>query len=193
MKRFLLAIATFLPSLAMAHTGTDAGLHHGSTFMLGLMHPFTGVDHMAAMIAVGIWTMQSFKNNRVWFAPVMFAGMLLVGGMLGFAGLSLPAIEPMIAVSLLVLGLFVALRVKLPLLLSVALVGFFAIFHGIAHGSELPAAQAMAILSGMAAGTLLLHMTGMLLSFLLERNNWLPRIAGFSVALLGVSLLAGAF
>ena len=194
LKRFLLAIAILAPSLAFAHPGFDAGRHHASAFMMGLMHPFTGLDHMAAMVAVGVWSMQSFKNDRfaVWCAPVAFAGMLLVGGMLGFSGLKLLAVEPMIAVSLLVLGLFVALRVKLPLLLSVALVGIFAIFHGVAHGSELPAAQAMTVLSGMVTGTLLLHMSGMLLSYLLERNKWLPRMAGFSVAALGVSLLASA-
>ncbi len=195
MKRITLAIILLLPALASAHIGADAGIHHGSAFFMGFVHPFTGLDHMAAMVTVGIWSMYAFSGSRraVWTIPVAFASLLLAGGMLGFAGVKMPIVEPMIAASLLVLGLLVALRIKLPLLAGVALVGVFAIFHGVAHGSELSAERVLATLSGMAAGTMLLHIAGMLLGrFVLARSIWLQRIAGASVALSGLGLLAGA-
>lgn len=196
MKRTLLAIASLLPGMAFAHIGADAGIHHGPAFLMGFTHPFTGFDHMAAMIAVGIWSMQAFgdSRHRVWVAPAAFAGLLLVGGVLGFMGANIPSVEPMIATSLLVLGLFVALRVKLPLSAGAALIGAFAIFHGVAHGSELPAEQSLAALSGMVIGTMMLHITGMLIGrFVLERDVWLSRMAGAAVAFSGFGLLAGTF
>jgi urease accessory protein len=198
MKRILTtAFFLLLPGLAFAHIGADAGLHHGSAFFRGLVHPFTGLDHMAAMICVGIWSMQSFGHARgkVWVVPIAFAVLLLAGGEIGSAGASfLPIVEPMIAASLLVLGLLVAVHARLPLPAAAAMVGVFALFHGAAHGSELPAAQAQAALSGMVAGTMLLHISGMLLGrHVLARNIWLPRIAGTAVAAAGLGLLAGAF
>lgn len=196
MKRTLLALVALFPTLAYAHIGADAGIHHDSAFLMGFTHPYTGLDHMAAMITVGIWSMLVFRHSRrsVWGVPVAFASLLLAGGEIGFAGTDMPIVEPMIAASLLVLGLLVALRIKLPLLMGATLVGTFAIFHGVAHGSELPAEQALAALSGMVIGTLLLHIVGMLLGrFVLERNVWLPRIAGATVVLAGLGLLAGAF
>ena len=110
-----LALATLaLPLAALAHTGADAGLHHG--LVAGFMHPLTGVDHLAAMVAVGLWS--ALAARRAWpdllWAPLAFAGMLLVGALMGLAGLQLPAVEPMIAASLLVLGLLVATRAHLP-------------------------------------------------------------------------------
>ena len=144
MKRILIALLTLLPLAASAHVG--AGLHHGPALLLGLVHPFTGLDHMAAMLMVGVWSVLAFDDDRraVWAAPAAFASLLLVGGLLGFAGLALPVVETMIAVSLLALGAMVGLRVKLPVLAGCVAVGAFAVFHGIAHGSELPASQAMA-------------------------------------------------
>ncbi|MEC5388080.1 HupE/UreJ family protein [Uliginosibacterium sp. H3] len=190
-----LAIALFLPALAFAHTGADGGSHHGSAFIEGLVHPFTGLDHLAAMIAVGVWSALAFRDSakRMWAMPVAFASLLLVGGLLAFDGLQLAGVEPMIVASLLVLGVMVATQIKLPAAIGATLVGAFAIFHGVAHGSELPAQQALAALSGMVLGTMSLHITGVLLGrFVLARNVWLPRIAGASVAVLGVSLLSGA-
>lgn len=196
MKHILIALIAMLPGLASAHIGPDAGIHHVSAFLMGLIHPFTGLDHMAAMIAVGMWTMQAFRHSRskIWVAPVAFASLLLVGGLIGFAGKGLPVVEPMIATSLLILGLLVALHAKLSVLAGAAIAGTFAIFHGVAHGSELPSEHALAALFGMVVGTMLLHIAGMLLSrFVLERNIWLPRIAGASVAVAGLGLLVGNF
>ena len=196
MKRILPGFILLLPTLAYAHLGNDAGLHHVSAFLAGFIHPFTGLDHMLAMIAVGIWSVQAFRHTRsnVWIMPLAFAGLMLAGGVIGIAGVRTPLVEPMIAASLLVLGLFVALRVKLPLLAGAAMVGAFAIFHGLAHGSELPAGHALALLSGMVIATMLLHVTGMLLGrFVMERNVWLARIAGTVVAAFGLGLLAASF
>lgn len=197
MKFVLIVFFTLMPGLAFAHIGTDAGIHHVSAFLAGFIHPFTGLDHMAAMIAVGIWSMQSFRHSsrNIWAAPIAFACLLMVGGLIGFAGTGLPIVEPMIATSLLILGLFVALRVKLPLLAAVAMAGTFAIFHGVAHGNELPAQHALAVLCGMVTATMLLHIAGMLLGrFVLERNVLLfPRLAGATVAAAGLGMLAVSF
>lgn len=204
MKRILPGFILLLPTMAYAHLGNDAGLHHVSAFLAGFIHPFTGMDHMLAMIAVGIWSVQAFAKPRgkvrdkvwakVWIVPLAFAGLMLAGGVFGIAGIRTPLVEPMIAASLLVLGLFVALRVKLPLPAGAAMVGTFAVFHGLAHGSELPAGHALALLSGMVIATMLLHVTGMLLGrFVMERNVWLPRIAGIAAAAFGVGLLAASF
>ena len=192
MKRILIALLALLPLAASAHVGVDAGLHHGPAFLLGLIHPFTGLDHLAAMIMVGVWSVLAFEDDRraVWAAPAAFASLLLVGGLLGFAGLAVPAVEAMIAVSLLGLGAMVALRVKLPVLAGSLAVGVFALFHGIAHGSELPASQAIAALSGMVIGTASLHLAGMALGWAIARSVVLPRLVGLTVALFGLSLLA---
>jgi urease accessory protein len=193
MKKSLIAVASLLPLVALAHTGTDAGVHHGSALVDGFTHPFTGLDHMAAMIAVGVWSVLCFQHagKRMLFVPAAFAALLLSGGLIGMAGMTLSLVEPMIAASLLVLGVLVALRVQMALPLGATIVGAFAVFHGLAHGAELPAAQAVSALSGMVAGTLLLHLGGMALGhFVLNRHRWLPRIAGFAVALFGAALLA---
>lgn len=187
-----LILAGLLPASAYAHIGDHA--HHGAAFFAGLVHPFTGLDHMGAMLAVGIWSMLALNQSQrsVWVAPIAFAAFLTIGGVLGFAGVDLPIVEPMIAASLLVLGLLVTWRVRLPLVAGVLIVGTFAIFHGIAHGSELPADQAVAALAGMVLGTMLLHAGGMALArFVLQRNTWMPRIAGGAVAMLGAGLLSG--
>ena len=88
MKLVLIALLALMPGLAFAHIGSDAGIHHGVAFFRGFIHPFTGLDHMAAMIAVGIWSMQVFGDARgkVWIVPLAFASLLLAGGEIGFTG-----------------------------------------------------------------------------------------------------------
>jgi len=191
-----LALAALaLPLAALAHTGADAGAHHHG-FMAGFMHPLTGADHLAAMVAVGLWS--ALAARRAWpdllAAPLAFAGMLLVGALMGLTGLQLPAVEPMIAASLLVLGLLVATRIHLPAGVAVAVVGLFAVFHGVAHGQELAGEQGAAItLAGMVAATLVLHAAGIAAGWALRHANaWLPRVAGAGVLGLGVALLAQA-
>ena len=186
--RPLLLIAGLLGSgLASAHTGVDAGSHHG--LVQGLMHPLTGTDHLAAMLAVGLWSAVSAPavDHRMLRAPITFALMLLAGALLGLAGVSLPAVEPMIAASVLVLGLLAASRQALSAPLAGVLVGGFALFHGVAHGTELSGASA---LIGMVAATALLHGVGLGAGALLrQRSAWLPRVAGLGIAAFGASLL----
>ena len=187
-----LLLAT-LPLAASAHVGVDDGLHHG--FVTGFVHPLTGADHLAAMVAVGLWS--ALSARRAWpdllWAPLGFAGMLLAGALAGLAGLQLPGVEPMIAASLLVLGLLVVTQRRLPALAAAALVGAFAVFHGIAHGHELAGESGAALtLAGMLAATLLLHASGIAIGWSLRHaHRWLPRLAGAAVAVFGIALLGG--
>jgi urease accessory protein len=179
-------------ALALAHTGNDGAAHHGiaDAAAAGFTHPFTGLDHLAAMVALGVWS--ALTARRVWLAPLAFASALLVGALLGFAGVSLPAVEPMIAASLLVLGLLVASRAALPAALGMGTAASFALFHGLAHGQELNGPFGAWALAGMVSATALLHTSGMALGLAMKRSPvWLPRIAGAGVALFGVSLLVG--
>ena len=189
-----LALAVLLlPLAASAHTGVDGGMHHG--FVTGFMHPLTGADHLAAMVAVGLWSALAARRglDLLW-APLAFAGMLLVGALMGLAGVQLPAVEPMIAASLLVLGLLVATRIHLPGTVAAAVVGVFAIFHGVAHGHELAGEQGAALtLAGMVGATVLLHLSGIAMGWALRHANaWLPRVAGAAVVALGATLLSQA-
>ncbi|MFN3375956.1 MAG: HupE/UreJ family protein [Burkholderiaceae bacterium] len=185
----LLAFAALaLSSAASAHTGAPGHEHGG--FMAGLLHPLTGLDHLAAMVAIGLWSALSVPAGsqfpaRVLWSPAWFAALLLGGAVLGWSGLELPGVEPMIAVSLLVTGLLVATRLALPRAVSALVAGSFAVFHGLAHGAELPAAQAAATLAGMLLATLALHGAGVLAGWPLRRHVWAPRLAGGAVSLLG--------
>jgi urease accessory protein len=184
--------AAALPLAAAAHTGADAGAHHG--LAAGLLHPFTGLDHLATMLAVGVWggstataPGRGLRERRLWALPVTFAACLLTGALLAASGLNLPAVEPMIAASLLVLGLLLATRQPLPAVWSAALVGGFALFHGAAHGQELAGGAAM---GGMLLGSVLLQATGLGLGRALQGGRGLlPRLAGLAVALFGGALL----
>ncbi|MDQ0025490.1 urease accessory protein [Variovorax paradoxus] len=193
-SKTLALAALLLPLAASAHTGVDGGMHHG--FVTGFMHPLTGADHLAAMVTVGLWS--ALAARRAWpdllWAPLAFAGMLLVGALMGLAGVQLPAVEPMIAASLLVLGLLVATRIHLPAAVAAAVVGVFAIFHGVAHGHELASEQGAALtLAGMVGATVLLHLAGIGLGWALRHANaWLPRLAGAAVVALGATLLSQA-
>lgn len=192
MKSRLLSVFVLLsaPTLTWAHIGADAGTHHESAFLTGFVHPFTGTDHMLAMIVVGLWSALALR--RIWAAPVVFASILLIGGLLGFGGIQVPVVEPMIAASLLVLGLLLATRAALPTAAALGLVSVFALFHGVAHGSELPAGHALAALTGMVLATLVLHLSGIVAGYFARtRSVWLPRLVGAGVATVGVGLLGG--
>jgi urease accessory protein len=174
---------------ASAHVGTDAGSHLG--VFAGFVHPLNGLDHLAAMLAVGAWS--AMTTRRIWAAPLAFGALLLVGALVAQAGVSFPAVEPMIAASVLMMGLLLATRVEMPEAAGASLVGVFALFHGAAHGQELAGAGA---LLGMVAGTALLHALGLGLGVVIRRQSvWLPRLSGALVAALGLgmgwSLLAG--
>jgi len=182
-----------LPLLASAHVGADGAAHHDIGFVQGFLHPFTGMDHLAAMVAVGLWSALIARSARdVLWAPVGFAAMLLAGALVGLAGVQVPAVEPMIAASLLVIGLLVVTRLRLPGPVAAAVVGVFAVFHGVAHGYELSGDHGAGLaIAGMVLATAMLHAGGVAIGWALrQRTVWLPRVAGAAVALFGAALLA---
>jgi urease accessory protein len=189
--RLLAAALVAAPLAASAHVGADAAAHHG--FAAGFLHPFTGLDHLAAMLAVGLWSALAAPREAgraaLAGAPLAFAGMLLVGALLAAAGWQAPLVEPLIAASLVAFGLLVATRLQLPVWAGAALAAGFALFHGAAHGQELIGAAALA---GMVLATASLHLGGIGLGLALrDRNVWAPRLAGLGVAAFGASLLVG--
>lgn len=185
LKTTAVAGLAFVSASALAHMGADGSAHHG--LIAGILHPITGLDHLAAMLAVGVWS--AMTTRRLWLAPVSFALLLLAGALLAQAGVAFPAIEPMIAASMLVVGLLLAAQVKLPDAAGAVLVGAFALFHGAAHGQELGAGAALA---GMVLGTAVLHAMGMGLGLGLKRTSvWLPRVVGAVVAVMGVNMGLG--
>jgi urease accessory protein len=187
---FLLA-AMGVSTSALAHTGTDAASHHALSMLTGVAHPFGGLDHLAAMVAVGFWS--AIASRRIWVAPLAFANMLLVGALLGMSGIAFPAVEPLIAASVLVLGLLLATRAELPTAVSATLAGGFAVFHGMAHGAELAGSGWLAPLFGMVIGTVALHLAGMGAGLVLRgQSAWWARGAGAVVALTGSVLLVQA-
>jgi urease accessory protein len=188
---FALLLTAAASGSALAHTGVDAHQHMG--FMAGFLHPFTGLDHMAVMLAVGLWTAlvaKQFGQEMLW-GPLGFANMLLAGAALGLQGVQIPAVEPMIAASLLATGLLVLSKLPLRGLAAAMLVGVFAVFHGLAHGYELADnANAFPTLAGMVSATLLLHSMGLALGWSLRGANvWVPRVLGGAVAAFGSALL----
>lgn len=180
-------VLCLLPSLAFAHVGfgETSGLLHGLT------HPVTGLDHMLAMVAVGLWASQQ-GGRSLWAIPLSFVCAMIFGGILGVMGVGLPFVEPGIAASVLVLGLLVAFAVRMPLFACGLLVGVFAILHGHAHGTEMP--ETVAGLSygiGFVLSTLMLHGLGILIG-LYAKKIPVPhflRYAGGAIACCGVFLM----
>jgi urease accessory protein len=178
--------AAVLP--AYAHVG--AGLT--SSFAAGFGHPLSGLDHLAVMVAVGLWAVQ--KGGRaVWAWPVAFVGVMVIGGAFGMAHLAVPFVEPAILASVVTLGLMVALAIDLPVSAGVAIIGAFAFFHGHAHGTEVAAgAGGLQYMAGFAAATALLHGVGITAALTLgSRFRGLVRIAGAACVALGAGLAFG--
>jgi urease accessory protein len=163
----LLVVIALWPLGAWAHV--ESGQAGG--FLSGLAHPVSGPDHVVAMIAVGLWGAQ-LGMPALWVLPVAFPLLMAVGGMLGLIGIPLPGVEVGIALSAVVLGALVLGRVRLPLVAAVAVVAFFAIFHGHAHGTELQAGQnAMLYSLGFVIATGLLHAVGIAIGLI---QRWDP-------------------
>jgi urease accessory protein len=185
----LVAIATAgFSSAAFAHIGD----HSHMSFAEGLAHPFSGLDHLLAMVAVGLWASQ-LGGRALWLLPLTFPVVMAAGAALGFGGVSLPWVEIGIAVSVLVLGALVALRVHPSLAVSVPLIGLFAALHGYSHGVELPAnASALTYAAGFIAATLALHLAGIALGLAANRVpvRYAARTAGGAIACVGLLLLA---
>ncbi|SDI09923.1 urease accessory protein [Pseudomonas benzenivorans] len=188
LRQSLFALALLLsPTLAFAHAGHD---HSG--LLSGLAHPLLGLDHLLAMLAVGLWAAQQSGAAR-WAVPLGFVGSMLLGGLFGFGGVQLPLLETAIASSLLALGLLVAVAARLPLAIALGLTGLFGLSHGLAHGLELPAqASPWAYAGGFVIATAALHAAGYaLVHGLPQAAAPLVRLAGAASALSGACLLAG--
>ena len=183
----LVVIASALAGPALAHTGV--GAVHG--FGAGLLHPLFGVDHVLAMVAVGLWAGLTGGRARLAY-PLAFVGMMVLSGLWGMSGAALPGVEIGIAVSVVVLGLAIALRATPPLAAGAAACAIVAIFHGHAHGAELPqGSSGLAYALGFVLATAALHGAGLGLAGLLAaRAPLLARVAGGGLALAGVAILA---
>lgn len=195
MKRFLqLAfLAAFLaPTAALAHTGVG----HANGFVHGFMHPLGGLDHQLAMILVGVFAYQ-LGGRALWLVPLTFVGIMAFGGVLGVAGMPVPFIELGIALSVIVLGAIVALGVKVPVAVAMGVVGLFAIFHGHAHGSEMPMdASSLEYGLGFMLATASLHAVGIGIGLMVGMTTkWLGnnvyRVAGGLASVAGVGILLG--
>ena len=172
-----------LPIAAFAHTG-----HEHSTFMSGVLHPLTGVDHLLAMLAVGLWA-ASFRGAVRWAMPALFIIVMVFGFIIGHAGGTLPHLEQTIAASVLVLGVLVALAKPAPVWFAATLVSGFALFHGVAHGFELGLGSPWQYVLGFSLSTCLLLSLGLAIAYLYKPHTWIIRLTGVLMGLIGVLLI----
>jgi urease accessory protein len=165
------------------------GDHAVSGFSSGFLHPFGGVDHTLAMLSVGLFA-AALGARALWALPVSFIGMMLIGGGIGLLDLDIPALESAIAASVFILGAIVALGWRWSVSAAVALVGVFAVFHGYAHGAEIPArADAVLYSLGFSLASMTLHMAGIAIGLLALRSKVIVRLAGVSIAATGFVLV----
>lgn len=185
----LWALAAGAAAPAFAHESTGGA----NGFLAGLLHPVSGLDHLLAMVSVGIWG-AFLGRPLIWQLPVAFPLVMVLGGVLGIVGVSLPAVELGIALSVIVLGLAIALRWNAPMGVAVAIIAVFAVFHGHAHGAELPHAAAPHwYAAGFVLVTGLLHLAGIAVGLLtrLRGGALALRVCGVAIALTGGWILAG--
>lgn len=185
MKKLTLSIAAILaPGAALAHAGHETG-----SFAAGAFHPLSGADHVLAMVAVGLWAAQT-GGRALWAMPAGFVGAMLLGGVMGAAGLPFPAVEPMILASIIILGALVALAGKLPLMAALPLIALFGAAHGWAHGAEGPSSGMASYALGFALVTAALHGAGLLLGralgqLALRGLGGAAAVAGLALAVAG--------
>ncbi len=187
---WIAALGVLLAGAAQAHTG---GGDQGG-FFSGFTHPLFGWDHVVAMVAVGLWG-AFLRAPAIWLLPIIFPAVMAFGGALGVAGVPLPMVETGIALSGVILGLLVAFAVRAPLWVAAVIVGSFAIFHGHAHGTELPeAANPYSYALGFVVATGLLHLAGIAFGQLTNRpwGSYAVRAAGLVIAAVGGAFLTGA-
>ena len=184
------AFLTLVPTASFAHSGI--GDAHG--FVHGFAHPLSGLDHVLAMVAVGIFAWQ-LGGRALWLIPTTFVVVMAAAGALGMAGFALPGAEVGIAASVVVLGALIAFGRKAPVLVAMGIVGLFAVFHGHAHGSEMPlGASGAGYAAGFMLATAFLHLGGIALGFMIGRlgdayGRPAYQLGGGLVALAGVALL----
>jgi len=190
MLRLIAFVLILFPTAALAHTGEGAG----GGFLTGFMHPILGWDHVAAMVAVGLWG-AFLGAPAIWALPVAFPLAMAVGGAFGVMGVPLPAVETGIALSAVVIGLAVFMALRPPLWIAGVTVGIFAIFHGHAHGTEMPeAASPLAYAIGFVLATGLLHLSGIAFGALTKSAVGAVAVRGLGglIALAGFGFLTGA-
>jgi urease accessory protein len=185
--RYLLLLLCLLPAPLFAHTGHDT-----LGFANGFTHPVFGPDHLLAMLSVGILSAQ-MGGRAIWTVPLAFVSFMLVGGLLGMFGLPFFSVEIGIAVSVLTLGMAIAIDKKLPVILTMAGVAFFALFHGHAHGSEMPGSAQPALYAlGFILGTTAIHLLGVVIGWASTRHPGGAlrlRWVGLCIAVLGIFFL----
>ena len=185
-----MALATFMAAPAEAHIRQG----EASGFLSGLAHPVSGLDHIIAMVAVGLWGAQ-LGAPAIWLLPVTFPMVMAFGGFLGLIGIPLPGVEIGIALSGVLLGAVVLLELRAPLYLAAALVGIFGLYHGHAHGAELPPGEDGLLYSlGFVLATGALHAAGIAIGTV-HRWNWgrtALRLAGAGISIGGLSFLVAA-
>lgn len=187
-----LAAFALAPGLANAHTG----LGHVDGFAHGFAHPLGGLDHVLAMVMVGLFASQLGGRAR-WLVPASFVSVMVLGGALGLAGIAVPFVELGIGLSIVVLGGVVAFNLHASVAVAMALVGFFAVFHGYAHGAEMPeSASGLAYGAGFVLATATLHALGLGFGLLLDskggaRGSFLIRLLGGLAAMAGVGVVSG--
>lgn len=197
MSQFSVPRRAVMLALPLAVIAAQAGAHTGhginSGLVSGFWHPIMGVDHVVAMLAVGLWA-ALLGRAAMWALPLVFPLVMILGGALGVMGVAMPAVETGIALSGVVLGLLVALAVRAPVWVSSLIVGVFALFHGHAHGTELPEAFSPAgYVLGFVIATGLLHAAGIGLGLLARSDlgKTAMRGAGGAIALTGAAFLFG--
>jgi urease accessory protein len=184
------AFALLALSSQSAFAHTETGVAGG--FLSGFTHPIFGLDHLVAMVAVGLWGAQ-LGSPAIWVLPIAFPAVMAIGGLLGVMQVPLPAVEVFIAASAIILGIMVAFAARPPLVIAGLIVAAFAIFHGHAHGMELPeAANPLAYGVGFVLATGLLHLCGIVIGLLVA---WpvgarAVQVCGALIALLGCYFLA---
>lgn len=190
-NRILIATALLFALSTPAHAHLLPS-EHGS-FAAGFSHPLFGLDHILAMVAVGVWALGA-GGRAVWIVPGAFVAMMGVGFVFALAGGALPFVEPMILASVVAIGLLIAFAVRLPVAASAMVVGAFAVFHGYAHGTEIGAAGALTYGTGFVAATVLLHGAGIGIGAglvrLQIRGDMIVRVLGAGTATAGLALLA---
>ncbi|WP_417552936.1 HupE/UreJ family protein [Marinomonas fungiae] len=174
------------PSLALAHPGHE----HTSSFLSGLTHPLTGLDHLLAMFAIGLWA-ASLGGRALFVVPAMFVVTMILGAVAAMYGISVPFVESGILLSVMLLGVLLLIGKHLPTALAASLAGAFALFHGVAHGMEMPlSGSGLEYGLGFSLATIALHLVGVGVGQLLRslQLTIIGRISGAAIGLAGLVL-----
>ena len=183
----LLALSVYIPTASAHSIASESG-----SLISGLVHPLMGLDHILAMIAVGFWAAQ-LGGSALWRLPLSFMSMMVFAAVIAASGFNLPSADLLIAASVICLGCLIALGIRLPINISACLVGLFAVFHGYAHGLEMPQTpSAIYYGSGFIIATALLHLSGIVLGKSTYQLALLSRLSGVMIALAGLYLVTTA-